>query len=170
MEAPQYLVPINQIERRILKIRGIRVILDADMAELYGVSTKVLNQAVRRNRDRFPDDFMFQLRESEKDEVVTNCDHLKNIKYSRQLPYAFTEHGAIMAASILNTRRAVEVSLFVVRAFIRYRQMLGSHSVLAKKIAELEKKYDHHFKIVFDAIRELMEPPPRTKKDRIGFL
>ena len=115
------LVPSERIERSILFIRGQKVMLDADLADLYGVATKVLNQAVKRNMDRFPGDFLFQLTAEEKAEVVTDCDHLAKLKFSPVLPYAFTEHGAIMAASVLNSPQAVEVSVFVVRAFVRLR-------------------------------------------------
>lgn len=162
-------VPIERIERSILLIRGQKVMLDADLAELYGVLTKVLNQAVKRNKERFPVDFMFQLTKEEKDEVVTICDHLKRLKFSPTLPYAFTEHGAIMLATILNSPVAVRASIQVVRAFVRLRQMLASNAELARKLDGLERKYDAQFKVVFDAIRQLMAPPePRKKK--IGFV
>jgi hypothetical protein len=143
--------------------------LDADLAELYGVGTKVFNQAVKRNAERFPEDFMFQLTPPEKAEVVTNCDHLAKLKFSSTLPYAFTEHGAIMAASVLNSPRAVETSVQVVRAFVRLRQMLSSNAELSRKLATLEKKYDIQFKVVFEAIRELMTPLEPKKKRPIGF-
>jgi len=114
MSEKKAMVPVAKIERRILLIRGEKVIVDADLAEFYGVPTKRLNEQVKRNKDRFPDDFMFQLSLEEKSEVVANCDHLSKLKYSSFLPYVFTEHGAIMAASVLNSRRAVEVSVFIV--------------------------------------------------------
>jgi hypothetical protein len=123
MGSPLTSIPIGQIEQRILLIRGQRVMLDADLAMLYGVPTRVLNQAVRRNAKRFPQDFMFKLTQSEKNEVITICDHLKNLKYAKALPNAFTEHGAIMVASVLNTQRAMQVSVFVVRAFVKLREM-----------------------------------------------
>ena len=132
--------------------------LDADLAALYGVSTKRLNEQVRRNRERFPPDFLVELTAQEKTEVVANCDHLARLKYSSSLPFAFTEHGAIMAANVLNSPRAVTVSVMVVRAFVRLRQMLASHVELAGKLAELEKRYDAQFRQVFAAIRALMEP------------
>lgn len=138
------------------------------MAELYGVTTKRLNEQVKRNRDHFPKDFMFQLTIEEKAEVVANCDHLSRLKYSTALPNAFTEHGAIMAATILNTERAVEVSVFVVRAFIKLREALATHKDLAKKLEEMEKKYDVKFKVVFEAIRQLMIPPEKPRRP-IGF-
>jgi len=142
--------------------------LDADLAVLYGVTTKRLNEQVKRNRDRFPEDFMFQLTEKEKAEVVAICDHLQKLKFSSNLPYAFTEHGAIMLATVLNSPIAVEASIQVVRVFVSLRKMLASNAELSRKLAALEKKYDYQFKIVFDAIRQLMATPePREKK--IGF-
>jgi hypothetical protein len=174
------LVRIKRIEERILVIRGQKVIVDADLARLYGVPTKALNQAVRRNRDRFPGDFMFALTDEEKTEVVTNCDHLQQLKFSRALPYVFTEHGAIMAAAILNTPLAVEVSVYVVRAFVRLREMLVSNAEFARKLERLEHKlaahdgklttHDEAIAAVLSAIRELMSPPEPPKKRRIGFI
>ena len=183
---PAYLVPLERIEASIHEIRGLRVVLAHDLAGLYGVSTKALNQAVKRNRDRFPDDFMFQLTWNEveslraqsavsSDGVASRSQFVtlkkgRNIKY---LPYAFTEHGAVMAASVLNARRAVEVSVFVVKAFIRMRRMLADQRQFALRLAEIESKlaaHDQSIKVVFDAIRQLMKkpepyPPPR----KIGF-
>jgi len=120
------------------------------------------------NRGRFPDDFMFQLTSDEKADVVANCDHLKKLKFSPNLPYAFTEHGTIMAANVLNSERAVQASVEVVRAFVKLRQMLVSNTELARKLNKLEGKYDRQFKIVFDAIRQLMSPPLSGRK-QIGF-
>lgn len=162
------LIPIEIIEKKILLIRGEKVMLDSDLAELYGVPTKAFNQAVKRNKERFPDDFMFQLTKIEKDEVVTNCDHLARLKFSPNLPFAFTEHGAIMAATILNSPIAVQTSIQVVRTFVRLRQMLASNAELSRKLNALEKKYDAQFKMVFDAIRQLMTPPA-PKRRQIGF-
>lgn len=166
-------VPIlrERIEQSILVIRGQRVMLDSDLAKLYGVSTKALNQAVKRNTDRFPKDFMFRLTQQEKSEVVTNCDHLSKLKFSPTMPFAFTEHGAIMVANVLNSVRAVEVSIYVVRAFVKLREVLGTHKALAHKLAELERQiesHDNHIRSLFEAIRQLMEPP-RQKSRRIGF-
>ena len=155
-------------ERCIVLIRGQRVMLDADLAVLYGVSTRVLNQAVKRNRDRFPEDFMFRLTVAEKAEVITNCDHLRPLRFSPSLPHAFTEHGAIMLASLLNTQIAVEASVQIVRAFVRLRDILATHKDLARKLEELEKKYDAQFKVVFDTIRQLMAPPANPRRS-IGF-
>jgi len=165
------IVPVQQVEKTILLIRGQRVILDADLAKLYGVSTKRLNEQVKRNRRRFPDDFMFELTAEEKSEVVANCDHLSRLKFSRTLPYAFGEHGAIMAASVLNTPRAIEASIFVVRAFVKLREVLATHKELAEKFAELEtriKDHDEKIEAIFEAIRQLMMPPERPRK-KIGF-
>lgn len=164
----QSLIRLEQIERSILFIRGQKVMIDSDLAKLYGTTTKKLNQAIKRNRARFPSDFMFQLTLGEKQEVVTDCDHLKGLRFSPVLPNVFTEHGAIMAASILNSLCAIEASVFVVRAFIRQRRILAAHKDLAQKLESLEDKYDAQFKVVFDAIRQLMASP-RTKRRRIGF-
>ena len=168
------LIPVEVIEERILLIRGQKVILDADLAMLYGVPTRVLNQAVRRNLKRFPEDFMFKLSQPEKDQVITICDHLKNLKYAKALPNAFTEHGAIMAASVLNTGKAIQISVFVVRAFVKLREMLSTHKELAHKLAALERKLQNHdesIRSLVVAIRQLMRPPePENPKKRIGFL
>ncbi len=149
-------------------IRGHRVLLDTDLAELYGVTTKRLNEQLKRNRERFPEDFMFKLTLTEKMEVVANCDHLRKLKFSSTLPNAFTEHGAIMVANILKSKRAVQVSIQVVRAFVKLRTILLNNKELVKKLIALEKKYDHQFKVVFEAIRQLMVPPPYPSK-KIGF-
>jgi len=166
------IILVDQIEPLILMIREQRVMLDSDLAELYGTSTKALNQAVKRNARRFPRDFLFRLTAAEKLEVVTNCDHLQRLKFSAALPNAFTEHGAIMAATVLNTARATEVSVFVVRAFVKLREMLAGHAELAHKVAELEAKYGEHDKkimLVLEAIKQLMKPTEHEKKGRIGF-
>jgi len=169
MNGQTAVISVERIERAILSIRGEKVMLDSDLAELYGVETKALNQAVKRNLDRFPSDFMFQLTSSEKKEVVTNCDHLIQLRYSPTLPYAFTEHGALMLANVLNSERAAQTSVQVVRAFVRLRQMLASNAELARKLDAMEKKYDARFRIVFNAIRRLMSPPPEPKRREIGF-
>ncbi len=162
------IIPEGKIEQTILLIRGEKVMIDADLAFIYGVTTKRLNEQVKRNQARFPDDFMFQLNADEKSEVVANCDHLSKLRFSKQLPYAFTEHGAIMLASVLNSQVAVDASIQVVRAFIRLREILASHKDLARKLSTLEKRYDSQFKQVFSAIRELMTPPLSSKR-KIGF-
>jgi hypothetical protein len=168
------LIPVEVIEQRILLIRGQRVMLDADLAGLYGTTTRRLNEQVKRNRGRFPEDFMFQLTKKEKAEVVAICDHLTKLKFSPVLPNAFTEHGAIMVASVLNTNRAIQVSVFVVRAFVKLREMLATHKELAHKLAELERKLQNHdesIRSLVVAIRQLMRPSePEPPKKRIGFL
>ena len=165
------IIPVERIENSILLIRGEKVMLDADLAILYGVSTKRLNEQVKRNRDRFPVDFMFQLTENEKAEVVANCDHLKRLKFSPNLPHAFTEHGAIMLATVLNSPVAVQASIQVVRAFVKLRQMLATNKDLAHKLEQLERKIENHdeeIKAIFNAIRQLMTPPEKPKR-KIGF-
>ena len=164
-------IPRERIEQAILVIRGHKVMLDTDLAYLYGVTTKRLNEQVKRNRNRFPADFIFQLTSKEKAEVVANCDHLTKLKFSPVKPFAFTEHGAVMVASVLNSKRAIEVSIYVVRAFVKVREVLGAHGELAQKLAELERRvesHDTHIRSLFDAIRQLMEPPA-TRSRRIGF-
>jgi hypothetical protein len=131
---------VPRIESRIQVIRGLRVMLDVDLAALYGVQTKRLNEQVTRNRDRFPSDFLFQLTADEKAEVVANCDHLQNLKFSKALPFAFTEHGAIQAANVLASSQAVEMGIYVVRAFVQLRQALAANADIAKRLAELEMK------------------------------
>jgi ORF6N domain len=171
MTKTQAIVPAEKIESRILLIRGHKVMLDSDLAEVYRTTTKALNQAVRRNRERFPAEFMFQLNRGEKDEVVTNCDHLRRLKYSPNLPFAFTEYGAVMLASVLKSPIAVQASIAVVRAFVKLREMLATHRELARKLAQLEKRiegHDEEIAAIFEAIRQLMEPPDKSSK-RIGF-
>lgn len=172
MAKSKKLVKIGKIQQRILLIRGEKIIIDADLAEAYGVTTKALNQAIRRNIGRFPSDFMFRLTKEEKHEVVTNCDHLKKLKYSPVTPRAFTEHGAIMAASVLNSPKAIEVSVFVVRAFVQLREMIAGHKELARKISKLERKlgnHDEQIMVLIEAIKQLMDPKPLPKTRRIGF-
>lgn len=163
---------IKNIEDKILQIRGQRVMIDADLAVLYGVTTKRLNEQVKRNINRFPSDFMFRLSSGEKSEVVAICDHLAGLKFSKTLPYAFTEHGAIMAANVLNSARAVEMSVFVVRAFVKIREVLSTHSVLSRKLAELEQKVGKHDEAITAIILTIRELMGRKKKDntrKIGF-
>ena len=172
MNEPAELVPLERIENRILVIRGCKVLLDRDLADLYEVPTKRLNEQVKRNLERFPEDFMFQLDRHEQRELVANCDRFARLKHSTALPYAFTEHGAIMAASVLNSSRAVEASIFVVRAFVRLRQMLASHKELARKLEQLERKlatHDTQILALIEAIRQLASPPKPQKRRRIGF-
>lgn len=166
------IIPVSSIQQRIFEIRGIKVIIDADLAKFYGVETKRLNEQVKRNPERFPKDFMFRLNDNEKTELVANCDHLSNLKYSRTLPYAFTEHGAIMAASVLNTKRAAEVSVFVVRAFVTLRQSIREYKEIMQRLADIEiqsVKHDKNIKAIIQAIRQLAEPKPVPEKRKIGF-
>jgi hypothetical protein len=162
------LIPLARIQESILTIRGQKVMLDRDLAVLFEVETKRLNEQVKRNIGRFPPDFMFQLTPEEKDWVVSNCEHLRTLKFSRTTPFAFTEHGAVMLASILNTEAAVKTSLLVVRAFIELRKMLVSHEELARKINALEMKYDVKFNVVFKALKQLIDKPNPERK-AIGF-
>ena len=143
--------------------------LDHDLASLYDVSTKVLNQAVKRNILRFPSDFMFQLTKKEKDELVTNCDRFKMLKHSTSLPYAFTELGVAMLSSILNSERAILVNIQIMRTFAKMKELISHHKNLQRKVDEMEKKYDSQFKVVFDAIREILEPSKAKPKKPIGF-
>ena len=162
------LLPVERIEQAILLIRRQKVILDVDLADLYDVPTKALNQAVTRNERRFPPDFMFRLTKEEKDELVTNCDRLERLKHSSALPRAFTEQGVAMLASVLNSDTAIEANIEIMRAFVRLRQMLSAHKDLERKLIALEKKYDEQFKVVFDAIRALMASPEKPR-NKIGF-
>lgn len=172
MDSSKLIVKVGKIQQCILLIRGEKVLIDADLAEGYGVSTSRLNEQVRRNPKRFPGDFMFQLTPEEKAEVIANCDHLEKLKFSKALPLAFTEHGAIMVASVLNSQKAVEVSVFVVRAFVQLREVLTGHKELARKISQLERKlgdHDQQIMILIEAIKQLMDPKPPPKTRRIGF-
>lgn len=149
----------------------MHVLLDSDLAEAYGVSTKALNQAMRRNAERFPPDFCFQLTQSERQEVVTNCDHLSHLKFSSTRPWAFTEHGAIMAASVLRSPRAVQLSVYVVRAFVHLRETVRSHAALDRQIQRLERRvtaHDHDLRQILDALRQLLRSPAKPTR-RIGF-
>lgn len=160
------------IEQKIFLIRGQKVMIDRDLAELYEVPTKALNQAVRRNMIRFPEDFMFRLNEHEKEELVTFCDQFKNIKHSKQPPCAFTEQGVAMLSSILRSKRAVLVNIQIMRAFIRIRNLVSAHREFARKLNELERKvgkHDESIILLFEAIRKLMEPPAIKPKPKIGF-
>ena len=165
-------IPVERIQQSIILIRGKKVMLDADLAQLYGVSTKRLNEQVKRNRDRFPEDFMFQLNAAEVKNLRSHFATSKKERGGRRyFPYAFTEHGAIMLASVLNTPRAIEVSVFVVRAFVRLREIFSTHKALAHKLVELESKFKTHddaIRSLVSAIRELMAAPERRPK-KIGF-
>lgn len=170
-------LPVERIEKAIFVIRGEKVMLDRDLAALYGVPTKIFNQAVKRHKDRFPADFMFQLTMDEArawwSERSVNRLRSQNVtlrtgQHIKYRPYAFTEHGILMLSSVLNSERAIGVNIEIMRAFVRLRQMLASNVELARKLDQLEKKYDRQFKLVFDAIRELMTPAP-PKRKQIGF-
>ena len=159
------------LEQRIHLIRGEKVMLDSDLAALYGVSAKRLNEQVNRNRRRFPSDFMFRLTASEARSLRSRIATLDSGRgrHRKYAPYAFTEHGAVMLASVLNSPTAVRASLLVVRAFVRLRAALGAHTTLARKLKELEQKYDGQFSVVFEAIRQLMEPSAPPARPQIGF-
>jgi len=164
------IVASERIERAILLIRGERVLLDKDLARLYGVSTGDLNQAVIRNLDRFPSDFMFQLTADEFANLISQSV-ISSWGGTRRLPRAFTEQGVAMLSSVLRSARAVRVNVEIMRTFVRLRRVLSSHADLALKLEELEKKYDRQFAVVFDAIRQLMAPPPEPEEPQnaIGF-
>jgi len=164
------LVPIEIIEKHILVLRNQKVMLSADLTELYGVEPKVLVQAVKRNMKRFPEDFMFQLTQDEGRLLRSQFVTLKKGRgqHAKYPAYAFTEQGIAMLSSVLNSDRAIAVNIEIMRAFVKLREMVASHKVLAKKLEELEKKYDAQFKVVFDAIHALLEPPKKPKR-RIGF-
>lgn len=166
---PAVQLPLERIEQKILLIREEKVMLDADLAELYGVATGVLVRQVKRNPKRFPRDFCFQLTVAEWEVLRCQSGISKGRGGRRYAPYAFTEQGVAMLSSVLHSTLAVEVNVQIMRAFVKLREILSTHKDLAKKLAELEKKYDHQFAVVFDAIRKLMEPPPVPKKGRIGF-
>jgi len=160
---------LTTIEATILEVRGQRVILDADLALLFGVLTKRLNEQVKRNYKRFPPDFAFQLQAAEKAWVVANCDRLRRLRFSPAAPRAFTEHGAIMAANVLNSPRAIEASVLVVRAFVRLRRFAGTGADPWRHLCELDRKYEARFKEIFEVIQTLMEPAPLAPARRIGF-
>ena len=167
------LIALDVLKQRIFTIRGKRVMLDRDLAELYEVETKKLNQAVKRNIKRFPDDFMFKLNEDELKELVTICDHLQNLKYSYQMPYAFTEHGVAMLSSILKSDKAIEINIQIMRAFIALRQLALENQEISKRLTDIENYLIAHakenktdFKQVYEMIGLLMD---RTKPVSIGF-
>jgi hypothetical protein len=172
MASDKSIIPAGKIEKHILMIRGEKVIIDADLAEFYSVLTKRLNEQVKRNKNRFPEDFLFQLTADEKSEVVAKCDHLEKLKFSKILPYAFTEHGAIMAASVLKSPQAIEVSIFIVRAFVKLRQAIAEHKELTRKISQIERQlsgHDNQIAAIIQTIKKLIQPTPVPKKRRIGF-
>jgi phage regulator Rha-like protein len=175
MAKSELLIPAERIEKSILLIRGHKVMLDNDLAQLYGVTTKRLNEQVRRNLKRFPEDFMIQLTADEADSLRSQFATLKagRGQHRKYLPLAFTEQGVAMLSTVLNSERAIEVNIAIMRAFVRLRQIMSTHKDLAAKLEKLERKlgeHDEHFHVVFDAIRKLMAPPPTAaKKGRIGF-
>ena len=159
-----------QAERRIFLLRNLRVMFDYDLAELYDVETGALNRAVKRNDERFPDDFMFQLKAEEYEALKCQIGISRDWGGRRRsLPYAFTEQGVAMLSSVLRSPRAIQVNIAIMRAFVRLREMLLSNADLARKLVDLERRYDSQFKAVFDAIRQLMAPPPAPPKPAIGF-
>src|SRR3989304_5470810 len=161
------LIPQQIIESKILILRGKKVMLDRDLAALYSVETKMLKRAVKRNIERFPEDFMFQLIEKEFDNLRCQIG-TSSWGGQRYLPYAFTENGVAMLSSVLNSERAITVNIQIMRTFTKLRELLTTHKELKQKLNKMEKKYDHQFKIVFDAIRQLIGPAPKSGK-RIGF-
>lgn len=162
------IIPLELIEKRIFFIRSEKVMIERDLADLYQVTTKALNQSVNRNIDRFPKEFMFRLNKNEKDELVTNCDQFETLKHSTSFPYAFTEQGVAMPSSVLKSKRAIQVNIQIMKTFVQLRKMYLSNKELSIKIAEIEKKYDKQFKLVFNALRELITPPNPPKR-KIGF-
>ena len=182
MTTEKIIASVTQIESRMYLIRGHKVMLDEDLAALYEVETKALNRAVKRNIERFPEDFMFQLSADEfaslrfqygtsnlRSQIVTSNENPSGRGGRRYAPYAFTEQGVAMLSSVLRSERAIQVNIEIMRAFVRLRQMLGSNAELARKLNAMEKKYDVRFKAVFEAIHELMAPPVSKKKRPIGF-
>ncbi len=163
---------LKPVESLILTIRGSKVLIDADLAAIYGVETRALNQAVKRNSERFPKDFIFQLNSDEKLKVITNCDHLSGLKFAKSLPFAFTEHGALMAATVLNSPEAVAMSVYVVRAFIQMRERLAANREILKRLTEIDKTLLEHDSVLRDIYRKLLpllQAPPEPPKRRIGF-
>lgn len=165
------LIPTEAISSKIYLIRKHKIMLDRDLAELYGVETKQLKRQVRRNINRFPPDFMFELTKEEVENIRSQIGTLKKGAHMKYPPMVFTEHGAIMAASVLNSQRAVEASIFVVRAFVKLREILSTHKNMTKKLEALEKRlteHDENFQVVFEAIKQLLEVDEKPKR-KIGF-
>lgn len=165
------LIPQETIKQRIFLIRNQKVMIDRDLAELYGVETKHLNRQVKRNIQRFPKEFMFQLNPDEKNQLVTICHRFKTMKHTTSLPYAFTEHGVAMLASVLKSERAVKISINIIKAFVKLREILSTHKELATKLNQLERKigkHDEDIKVIFEAIHQLMTPPQKSSR-KIGF-
>jgi len=168
----QVVISETMIEQKIFLIRGKKVMVDRDLAGLYGVETKYLNRQVKRNKERFLEEFMFQLTLSEKNELVTNWHQFESMKYSSVLPYVFTEHGVAMLASVLNSDAAVKISIAIIKIFVKLRELLSTHKNIVYKLVELERKvgkHDENIKAIFEAIRKLMAPSPLKPKPQIGF-
>ncbi len=162
------IIPIEIIEKKIFEIRGRKVMIDRHLADLYGVETRILNQSVKRNINRFPEEFMFQLTKDERNKVITICDNLDSLKYARTMPYAFTEYGVAMLSSVINNDKAIQVNIQIIKTFVKLRQLISSTSQLHKRLEEMEKKYNKNFKIIFQVLHELMEIPEKPRKE-IGF-
>ncbi len=172
MERVLRMKPSVTLESLIHEIRGEKVILDSDLARIYGVATKRLNEQVKRNFMRFPEDFCFKLTAEEKQQLVANCDHLKQIKFSKTLPYAFTEHGALMAANVLNSAEAVKMSVHIVRAFIKQRELIASQAEILKKLAQMDAKllkHDEALRMIWRDLQPLLTPASQSPKPEIGF-
>jgi hypothetical protein len=166
------LVPSEVIEQRIFIIRGHKIMIDRDLAELYGVETKYLNRQVRFNKDRFPSEFMFRLTIEERNELVQICHRFETMKHSSSMPYVFTEHGVAMLSSVLNSERAVRINIRIIKTFVKLREIVSTHKELAHKLSELERKIEKHDEdigAIFEAIRQLMAPPPEKPRRMIGF-
>jgi phage regulator Rha-like protein len=166
------IVPLEVIEKRIFLIRGRKVMIDRDLAELFGVENKYLNRQVRNNMRRFPEEFMFQLAKDERSELVTFCHRFETMKHSTSLPCVFTEHGVAMLASVLNSEKAIKISVMIIKTFVKLREIISTHKELAHKFSELENKIEKHdveIRSIFEAIRQLMAPPSEPPKRRIGF-
>ncbi len=171
IQKQEVFVPVEIIQNKIFWIRGHKVMIDKDLAELYEVRTFRLNEQVRRNLKRFPEDFMFQLSIQEKNELSAKCDRFNSLKHSTSSPYVFTEQGVAMLSTVLNSERAIEVNIQIMRTFAKLRELMLSHKDLAHKIEEMEKKYDGQFKAVFAAIRSLMTyPNDNYKRTKAGFI
>ena len=164
-------IPYERVENKIFVVRGQKVMIDRDIAELYEVETKYLNRQVRRNIERFPEEFMFRLSKDEKRELVTNCHRFESMKHSTSCPYVFTEHGVAMLSSVLKGDKAVKISIHIVKTFIRLREVISSHKELARSFKKLEQKIDRHdqeITVIVDMIKKLISEPEK-KKTKIGF-
>lgn len=170
-DGTQAIVPIERIQRCIILLRGEKVMLDRDLAQLYGVTTKALNQAVKRNITRFPDDFMFKLDKSEAERLVTNCDRFTTLKHAGSTPYAFTEQGIAMLSSVLRSSQAVDVNIAIMRTFVHLRRIMADNSLLRSRIESLERKYDRHdeqIQQVFSVLKAMLTEETKPQK-QIGY-